>query len=162
MGQRVGYVGESLQALVSEATFEALHTVEREIVEQARVTMYDAARAATPARTGAVRHSWLPQPIWPHGPDRWEARVTNDHWLANILNYGSEAHIIRPRRKRALTEQIGPRADAHVSGVQPHHMAEHAIEAVRYTINETTFVAQERFKRDAEFAIQRRKRTHLP
>lgn len=160
------YVGEGLDALVTEATLHATHELCRSIVEEAREVMWTTAQAATPSRTGAVRASWLPQPIWPHGPERWEARVTNDHWLAHLLNYGTESHEIRPRGrarggKRALREGIGPRAGAHVRGIQAAHMTERAVDTVGAVIKDVTYGAQQRFKRDAEMAIERTKQTHL-
>ena len=162
MAQRSGYIGESLEALVTEATMAATHALERDIVETARDVLFTTAQAATPVgKTGAVRNSWLPQPIWPHGPDRWQATVRNDHWIAHLLNYGTEAHEIDPKRKRAETTPEGPRASAHVRGIRPHHMAEIACETTAQVIEPMTYPARQRWKREVEFAISRAKREQL-
>ena len=162
---REGYIGESLTALVTQATFAATDRVCRSIAEDARDTMHTAAAAATPSRTGIVRDSWLAHPI-EHRGDVYEARIENPHWLAHLLAYGTQPHEIRPKGKRQggkraeLTPE-GPRAGAHVRGITAHHMPQIAVDTVAHTIKDTTYPAQRRFKADAELAIERAKRTHL-
>lgn len=159
-------VGESLASLVTQATYDAVHKLEREIAHQAQDVMLTTAQAATPVRYGTLRDSWLALPLWPHGPDRYGATIRNDHWTAAMINYGTQAHDVRPKGrarggKRALPEALGPRASAHVRGIQAHHMTEKAVDTVGAVIGDVSYPAQRRFKDEAEFAIARAKRERL-
>lgn len=161
-----GYIGESLEALVTEASYEATSRVCREIVHQAQDVMLTTAQAATPSRYGTVRDSWIALPLNPHGPSRWGATIRNDHWLAHLLSHGTSAHEIKPKGtarggKRALPERLGPRASAHVRGIEPHFMEQRAAHTAAVVIGDVSYPAQRRWAADMEMAIQRRKRTHL-
>jgi hypothetical protein len=147
-------IGQSLESLVTKATFEATDRAMAKIVRDTQRLMLDTAKAATPSRTGAVRDSWLATPIWPHGPERYEGRIQNSHWLAHLLNYGTEAHDVGPEHKKAIIEAEGPRARAHVRGIQPHHMIEKAALVAESTLQERTLPTRETWKLDVEGAIE--------
>lgn len=151
------YIGESLASLVTHEVRAATDRLRDDIAREAQLTMYDAARAATPSRSGRTRDSWLPQHRR-HEDGRIEARVSNTDDVAFWLNYGTAEHSIGPRRRRAIETPQGPRADVHVRGIEPHHMTEHAVEAAARTITETSLVARERWARDVEASIETSKR----
>jgi hypothetical protein len=156
-GGTLHYVGDSLTALVPESVERLTHSLMRDICQTGRDVMFDTARASTPiGRTGAVANSWLAEPIEHHG-ERYETKIRNDHWLAHLLNYGTQAHEIRPKVRRADLTPLGPRAGAHVSGIHPRHMVEHAVDVAAATLDPLTYSARERWKRDSEQAIQRAK-----
>ena len=152
-------IGQSIESLVTKGTFEATNRAMAKIVRDTQTTMLDTARHATPSRTGAVRDSWIATPVWPHGPDRYEARIENSHRLVAWLNYGTQPHTIRPKGeaeggKDALREPAGPRAEAHVSGIQPAHMVEKAALVAETTLQDRTLPTRETWKLECEAAIE--------
>ena len=157
MAYTVRYVGESLTSLVTHEVRAATDRLQDDIARRAQLTLYDTAREATPSRSGKTRDSWLAMPTR-HEDGRREARVSNDDDVAFWLNYGTEAHSIAPKDKRAVETPLGPRADAHVAGIEPHHMVEHAAEAVARTIAETSLPARERWRQEVEAIIDLNKK----
>jgi hypothetical protein len=128
-----------------------------DIASEAQRTMFDVARESTPSRSGRTRESWLAQPVR-HEDGRREAAISNDSPVATYLNYGTSPHEIQPRRKRAVETPEGPRHSVEVSGIEPSHMTEEAVEAAARTIQETTYLARERWKRECEESIEASKR----
>jgi hypothetical protein len=149
---QVKYVGQSLTSLVTEATYQATRSAARRIAQTGQDIMFEEARAATPSRTGRTRASWLKHEI-EHRDDRLEGRVTNDDPTAVYLQYGTESHAIKPEHGEALRTPQGPRADVHVSGIQPAHMTERAALVTEATISERSVPALETWKRECEEAI---------
>lgn len=157
MPYRAKYVGDSLRGLVTEATYSATDRLRRDIASEAADILHTSAKAATPSRTGAVRNSWY-TPELRHEFGAIIASARTDHWLSPLLAYGTQPHEIKPKRKRALTEAAGPRGSAHVAGIQPHFMAERAVETVRATIDDRTVAMRERWAREVEANIELMKR----
>jgi hypothetical protein len=155
----VKYLGDSLRSLVTEATFEATDRLCRDIASEAREVMDTTARAATPARTGVVRDSWIAEPI-SHKGDRYETGVYNPHWLAWMLSTGAQPHEIFPERGKALATPYGPRRDVHSPGFRGHRMPERAVETAEATLEPLTLTARERWARAGEFAAERAKARH--
>ena len=151
------YIGESLAALADAAVKEATDRCARRIAQQGQSTMHHAAREATPSRTGAVRESWIAHEIR-HDAGVYEARIENDHWLAHLLQYGTEAHEIKPKHRRAISEAIGPRGGAHVRGITPAWMTEKAALETEATIQESTLSIREEWAKEVESAIETAKR----
>jgi hypothetical protein len=153
----VKYIGDSLQSLVPDDLIDATYDLMEDITHTARSVLFDTARAATPVgRTGAVRESWLASPVSREG-DRFTTSVFNDHWVANFLNYGTQAHEIDPKAKRADLTPEGPRRRAHVRGIRPHHMIERATETLREVIEPMSYRDRVEWKYRAEQAIERAK-----
>jgi hypothetical protein len=161
MPWEVKYIGDSLQSLVPDDLLDATHDLMEQITGTARSVMFDVARASTPVgKTGAVRASWLASPVSRENDGRWTTSVFNDHWVANFLNYGTQDHEIDPKAKRADLTPEGPRRRAHVRGIRPHHMIEHATETVRQTIEPMSYRDTLAWKARSEQAIERYKARH--
>lgn len=115
------YVGDSLSSLVTEASIAATDRASRSIAQETQRVMLDTARAATPVKSGATRDSWLAPMVERRG-QRVEAKIQNTHWLAFLLEYGVQAHEIKPDERKAEMTPEGPRADVHHPGMRAHHM----------------------------------------
>ena len=154
MAYQVEYVGESPQGLVTDSIERATKNMMRDIATQARDVMHTTAAASTPVRTGVVRESWIQEPIAEgrdeEGRDRIEAKVSNSHWIAPMLNYGTEAHEIDPKQRRAELTPEGPRRRSHVSGIRPHHMIEHATSVAGAVIEPISYEQRTRWKLEVE------------
>jgi hypothetical protein len=136
---QIKYLGDSLLSLVPDDVFDATEDLMENIAHTAREVIFDTAIAATPVgRTGALRASWLAAPVSREG-DRFTTSVFNPHWIGHLINYGTHDHEIDPKAKRADLTPEGPRRRAHVRGIRPHHMIEHATETVRQTIEPMSY-----------------------
>lgn len=119
----VGYQGGSLTEIFSNMappTERMLHAV----ADDAGEAMNDAAKRATPQRSGAVRSAWRKLPTTKQPStlgDSYESGTTNPHWRARFLEYGTEAHLISPKTRTALGLPEGPRAAARHPGIRAHH-----------------------------------------
>lgn len=127
------YVGPSLTALVPESAIVATERTYRRIAEDVQGTMMRTAQAATPVRYSTVRDSWLAPMVERHG-NRVEAKIRNPHWLAHLLEYGTQPHEIKPKNRRAEMTPEGPRADVHHPGFHGHHMAALAVDVAEGTL----------------------------
>jgi hypothetical protein len=146
------YVGQSLTALVTEATKAATRSAARQIAQTGQDLMFEEATRATPVRTSHTRDRWLKQEIHERD-DRHEARISNDDPVATYLQYGTPPHEIDARAHHAITESQGPRASAHVRGIEPHHMTEKAALVAEVSIHERSVPTLETWKRECEEAI---------
>jgi hypothetical protein len=154
------YIGDSLRSLVSQASYDATDRTCRDISSEAREIMDTAARAATPAKTGVVRDSWIARPIRKEG-QRYQTGTYNPHWLAWMLARGAQEHEIYPEHgHRALSTPAGPREHVHSPGFRGHHMDERAVETAEALLPDVTTGARERWKADAELAIEAAKNVH--
>jgi hypothetical protein len=119
--------------------------------------MQRTASAATPSRTGATKESWVSMPV-EHIAGRYRGVVSNAHWLAHVLNYGADPHVIKPRRPghRAEAWPGGehPFAEVDHPGVRPHYMVEKALTTLVETIGWAAEPVLERFERELEAAMQ--------
>ena len=130
------YIGPDLaEALAPRAMDEVIRRTCHDVVRTGEDIMHRTAAAATPVRTGVVRDSWVTMPI-ERISGAYRGVVENDHWLAWILNYGAEAHVIKPDAKRAEAFAGGahPVAEVHHPGVEPHYMIERALDTLEATI----------------------------
>ena len=127
------YTGPKLTALASEAAIAITERTCRRIATDVQGTMMRTAQAATPVRYGTVRDSWLAPMVERRG-QRVEARIKNPHWLAHLLEYGTQPHEIHPKNRRAELTPEGPRAGAHVAGIHAHHMAALAVDVAEGTL----------------------------
>lgn len=130
------YTGPSLaDALCPPAAFEAIDRACHDIVRTGEDIVHRTASAATPYKTGALRDSWLSMPV-ERIAGGYSGTVSNSHWLANIANYGSEAHVIRPDAKRAEAYPGAPHPSAviHHPGTEPQFMVERALDTLAATI----------------------------
>lgn len=152
MPYEVRYVGPSLASLVNEQVTRETDRLMRSISEQARDTMFTVAQAATPRRYGTTANSWVASPV-KHRGDVYEAKVSNSHWVAFLLEHGVQEHEIFPEHRRAEMTPLGPRASAHHPGFRAHRMTQAAADTVRETISPLTWSARERWKREAELGI---------
>jgi hypothetical protein len=152
MPYQARYFGDSLTALVTEATKQATRAAARQIAQTGQDLMFEEARRATPVRTSHTRDRWLKQEIHERD-DRHEARISNDDPVATYLQYGTPPHEIDARAHHAITESQGPRASAHVRGIEPHHMTEKAALVAEVSIGERSVPTLEAWKRECEEAI---------
>jgi hypothetical protein len=151
------YVGDSLESLVTQATFDAVDRCCRNIASTARDTMDTVARVATPVRYGIVQNAWVAKSIRKEG-ERYSTGTENSHWLAWMLDVGAKPHEIFPEQRKAELTPEGPRARVpHHPGFTGHRMAERAVETTEAVLPSITTRARERFKAEAEFAIERAK-----
>ncbi len=154
------YIGESLEALVTEASRRRPITCARDHLAGALDDVHrrggsDARRQDRGRQSELARARDLAR-------GRRLPDERREHALARApLNYGTQEHEIRPDHRRAETTPEGPRAGAHVRGITPRFMVEHAADTTAATIRETTTVARESWKAEVEFNISRAKRERL-
>jgi hypothetical protein len=154
------YIGDSLQALVSPASYEAVDRAARDIASEARSVMHTAAAAATPVKSGAMRDAWIARTIRREG-QRYSTGVMNPHWAAWMVSVGAQPHEIFPEHgHRAVSTPAGPRASVDSPGFRGAHMDEKAVETAEAVLPDVTTAARERWKVDAESAIEAAKNVH--
>jgi hypothetical protein len=115
-------IGDSLASLVTEASYAATDRAQRRIAEDVQGVMFHTAVAATPIRTGALRDSWL-RPMVERMADRTEAKISNPHWAAQLIEHGAQPHEEKPKDRRSISTPEGERASVHHPGFEGRHMA---------------------------------------
>lgn len=111
----------------------------RDVADSAGEAMTKAAAAHTPKRTGTVAESWRQLPVKRArvvGGSGYESGTENPHWVARFLEYGTEAHLISPKTRRALGLPEGPKGGAHHPGIRPRNMTAKAATEVEATFGE--------------------------
>jgi hypothetical protein len=80
----------------------------------------EAAERNTPRRTGELAEKWrtLPVKVTPEGA---QSGTENPDYRARFIEYGVDAHDLRPRRAEALETPEGPRGGAHHPGHEGTH-----------------------------------------
>jgi len=156
---RYGYVGESLEALVTRTVKEATDRCARRIAQRGQDIMFETARDATPIRSGRTRDSWIRHEI-EQRDSRLEGRISNSDPRALWLQYGTQEHEIRPKDRRALREGIGPRAGAHVRGITAHHMTQRAALIAETSIGLASEQIRREWSAEVEAAIEQGKRNY--
>jgi hypothetical protein len=157
----MGYEGGSLVDLFRESTTEPPTTrLLHRVANDAGEAMTAAAADATPKRTGEVASSWRTlEPVEVGtGTDRAvESGTTNPDYRARFLEYGTEAHLISPKTRKALVLPEGARAAAHHPGIQAHHMTSRAAAEVEASFDVIAADALHTWQREVEDAAKQHK-----
>jgi Bacteriophage HK97-gp10, putative tail-component len=101
----------------------------REVADVGGALMTQLAEEFTPRVTGELAEGWeqLPVEVAEHGGERaYTSGTENRVWYAHLVNYGVEAHDLKPKRAGALDTPEGPRASAEHPGHEGAYMLENA------------------------------------
>jgi hypothetical protein len=164
MPYEVRYVGQSITALVTEATHAATRSAERGIAASGGRRLYETAREATPVDSGATRDAWVMHGIeaWQHEASGYEARVSNDHQpVVNFLEHGTKPHEITAKNSSGEVSWIDPLTgvrmhmkSVHHPGIEGHHMAARACVDLEANLPEVTRPHLEQWASECEAAIE--------